>query len=325
MSSTDFTEGEVEIIKRCRNCKKDLPASSDYFHRYKRSPDGFKNNCIDCRTKHGRRKKWDGTLDPSQPSKLCNACNTQKPLSEFAKEEFGLQGRRGKCKICENKRRTELRNGKRDSIVKEIKVSGKTKVCTKCKKEKPIEVFGVRKISKKCPTGYSSHCNPCSSLVSKEYKQRKRLGLVGKKEILSKGQKRCKRCKKIKSHSEFYKDKSREDGCFPWCKECKSKDQLDREEKARQELGIKKRITEKWDKKTEEIFISAFKEGQTIEQIQKKYFKKRSLTSLKAKALRLGLRSPIIWTDDDDKLLEEIFKKDKDYKEIQKNSPKEVF
>jgi len=37
-------------------------------------------------------------------------------------------------------------------------------------------------------------------------------------------EKRCSKCRVIKNKNEFYKNKSREDGCSDWCKKCNSED-----------------------------------------------------------------------------------------------------
>ena len=192
-----------------------------------------------------------------------------------------------------------------------------TKFCNKCKEIKPIASFGKRKVSKKNPSGYDSRCKKCCAEAAKEYRKRKKLGLVGIIEKLPDGQKRCTKCNVIKLFTDFTKDKSRKDGLFPWCFQCSSEDHKQRRDTIRKTKGLQKRVTQKWDKVSEKILKRENKKGKTDEEIQKEYFPNRSLTSISAKRLRLGLSSPLTWKKEDDDLLKTVYSKTTDYNLIQ--------
>lgn len=79
----------------------------------------------------------------------------------------------------------------------------KTKICSKCKKEKPLSEFHKDPRGK---DGYRSTCKECRS-----YKERDDI----KTKI-------CSKCKKEKPLSEFHKDRYSKDGHNAKCKECRS-------------------------------------------------------------------------------------------------------
>lgn len=43
------------MLKTCNKCGKEKPLKSEYFHRNKRSPNGFRNECKDCMSKHYKK------------------------------------------------------------------------------------------------------------------------------------------------------------------------------------------------------------------------------------------------------------------------------
>jgi 5-methylcytosine-specific restriction endonuclease McrA len=49
-------------------------------------------------------------------SKVCNNCGIEKPLSEYYRETKGKDGRRGKCKVCDNSR---IKTYNQNPLVKE--------------------------------------------------------------------------------------------------------------------------------------------------------------------------------------------------------------
>ena len=57
--------------------------------------------------------------------------------------------------------------------------------------------------------------------TKEKWPQRKDKHRAGDSSITKAGQKRCSRCKELKSHSDFHKDKSCKDGLARWCKQCK--------------------------------------------------------------------------------------------------------
>ena len=102
------------------------------------------------------------------------------------------------------------------------------KQCNKCRKWKDESEFsksrtfndGLRYWCKTCESKYQHQYYLQTSSVKRrnlKYEQRHRV-VDGVKE------KRCRRCKKWKNESSFYKDRQNEDGLGGWCKECSRKD-----------------------------------------------------------------------------------------------------
>ena len=59
------------------------------------------------------------------------------------------------------------------------------------------------------------------SMASEKWPQRKDKSPAGKSVIAKAGQKQCRKCKEMKAHSDFHRDRSTKDGLARWCKECK--------------------------------------------------------------------------------------------------------
>lgn len=91
-----------------------------------------------------------------------------------------------------------------------------TKICTKCKIEKPISEFH-KKLSSK--DGFQSRCKECfKNRPSKQYD----INIVN--EHIKKGtRKTCCKCEVEKPVTEFHKDKKSKDGYNTQCKECRNK------------------------------------------------------------------------------------------------------
>lgn len=87
----------------------------------------------------------------------------------------------------------------------------KTKICTKCGKEKSIASFSKNKTKK---NRYTCICKDCMKKYSERYKNREKIVLSEKK---------CNSCGKIKPPELFYKDAYKKDGLSTFCKECKDK------------------------------------------------------------------------------------------------------
>ena len=64
--------------KRCGACLQDLSVSE--FHKLRKSPDGFKPNCIRCTRKQYKEIR---TI-PLVTEKLCPRCSTTKPSSDYS-------------------------------------------------------------------------------------------------------------------------------------------------------------------------------------------------------------------------------------------------
>lgn len=100
-----------------------------------------------------------------------------------------------------------------------VKLSGKTKVCTKCKIEHPVENFYKNRTTK---DGMDNQCMVCH----KEYqcptesnKQRNRFSPY-EKLLVKEGHCKCTKCGIEKELSEFAKNKAKRSGRSSWCKLC---------------------------------------------------------------------------------------------------------
>ena len=83
----------------------------------------------------------------------------------------------------------------------------KTKICRKCKIEKPAELFYK---NKKRKDGLSSYCIDCQLKACKQ--------CVSNKVHVE--EKECNGCHKVKKANEYYSDVSKKDGLGTMCKEC---------------------------------------------------------------------------------------------------------
>ena len=88
-----------------------------------------------------------------------------------------------------------------------------TKVCKRCKCEKPITEFNR---DKNRPDGRYPWCKYCHRETNREYYSK----MKARDEIDIPETKRCARCGIVKPSSEFYRDNRRKDGLYSACKEC---------------------------------------------------------------------------------------------------------
>lgn len=165
-------------------------------------------------------------------TKICVKCGNEKPLSEFyfRKEQ---QRYRNECKQCILAKQKEIRTIKsiERNRVKEIEKANKplpsSKVCSKCKIEKPINQFRKNK------QGYIyTVCIQCeySSNMERYYKTKMRdehykavhEAKLEQDILFKEHKKKCLVCFQVKDLSEFYyrKDSKKYRN---WCKECEKK------------------------------------------------------------------------------------------------------
>lgn len=89
--------------------------------------------------------------------KVCRDCKELKPLTEFhrdsKKDGFAVY-----CKPCKNARLRATVNRYRQRNDYELPAAIGTKICGRCKDEKPLTEFGRRKST---PDGFCYCCKPC--------------------------------------------------------------------------------------------------------------------------------------------------------------------
>ena len=101
------------------------------------------------------------------------------------------------------------------------------KQCTKCKKRKDESKFYKKRRHK---DGLSYWCKKCEDEYARKYYKRngrrlKKYYRYKERHRVINGvkEKRCRRCKKWKAESKFYKRHRHKDGLAVWCKECADK------------------------------------------------------------------------------------------------------
>jgi len=151
-------------VKECNRCHKTKPLND--FNHSPRFPDKVRPECSDCTKEYYRVRELrqdDGTYISV---KLCNQCETEKEVSEFAIEPHSPDGYRNQCKIChrENAKRSEKK--RRQAALESIKnESGKRQLCLGCDEVLPIEVFSRDKTK---PSGRRNKCKPCRNRERRE-------------------------------------------------------------------------------------------------------------------------------------------------------------
>tara|TARA_R110000824_G_scaffold103417_2_gene245654 strand:- start:4798 stop:5796 length:999 start_codon:yes stop_codon:yes gene_type:complete len=121
-------------------------------------------------------------------------------VSEFSKHGINKDGLRSHCRICDKSR-----------IKYSVNPNLKEKICTKCKKTKPVTEFSKDKTKS---SGLKSECKVCQS----KYQKSRNFSID-----LNLKEKECGQCHKIKSVTEFCKNKKMSDGLNYICKFCQSK------------------------------------------------------------------------------------------------------
>lgn len=90
-----------------------------------------------------------------------------------------------------------------------------TKICTKCKVEKPKTEFSKHP---KTRDGLTSWCKLCTNGAAKKTRRANKLKNANGVDVT--GTKFCVKCKEEKPKVEFYKHPSSRDGLRSWCKSC---------------------------------------------------------------------------------------------------------
>lgn len=165
--------------------------------------------------------------------KRCTKCQRWKEETEFCKDRARKDGLRIYCKGCNNayvlKHSRRNRKGKKARVYlrfedRHREIRGfKEKLCSHCKKWKYQSEFHKNSRSK---DGLKLWCKECGS---KDYErirktERRNLRYEDRHRVVNGvKEKLCRNCRKWKSESGFYQDRSGKDGLMGRCKECKYK------------------------------------------------------------------------------------------------------
>lgn len=147
----------------------------------------------------------------SNGAKICAKCKKVKPHSMFRKVKRTWDGYITHCFACTGKltgKEIELED-------KSIACDENSKFCCSCHKIKSIDMF-----YKKKREGTQSICKDCTIEVQKKIRAK---GIVY--DVETKGEKRCHKCKEVKSVNEFWKNKKAKGGRCTYCIKCSTKKQ----------------------------------------------------------------------------------------------------
>ncbi|HCO95942.1 MAG TPA: hypothetical protein DIU00_18725 [Phycisphaerales bacterium] len=163
--------------------------------------------------------------------KRCTKCKKWKDESEFGKDRARKDGLKIYCKGCNKayalKRRRKIKKAVREYFRYEDRhrvIRGvKEKLCSSCKQWKYESQFYR---NRRLKDGLELQCKECDS---KRYERNRKAGRRNlryedrHRVVNGIKQKFCRKCKRWKSESEFYKGRSKRDGLMDRCKKCSYK------------------------------------------------------------------------------------------------------
>ena len=164
---TNRLQRQYNLIKlgfnECSDCKKVKPLSEFYVRpEYKT---GYCPRCKECsvilESKNREHRRVEKKNTPT--TKQCTKCHKVKRFDEFSLDTSRLDGLACWCKDCCVR---ETRLHRRESM-KALSPTT-SKICSKCKTEKPVSEFRISKASK---NGYCSWCIECERAYRKEHSQ----------------------------------------------------------------------------------------------------------------------------------------------------------
>jgi len=146
--------------KQCVKCGeiKDL----DQFHKWKRSKDGHRAQCKQCRN----TEKWELSHDPniSSSSKYCTKCHEIKSIDSFDPRPSGKPGYRSQCNDCRN----AYNRARYIPKVKDLPPDG-YKRCSRCNLLLPLSDFFAASRNK---DGLRYECKSCICYDSDYHRNR---------------------------------------------------------------------------------------------------------------------------------------------------------
>lgn len=146
-------------------------------------------------------------------SKACTKCGIEKPLESYGPQKHGRFGKRAECKDCINKGLREKRAKIKENLPSVVILS---KVCTKCKEDKPLDAFSPQKDGR---AGRSSVCSECTRIADGQWRERRRAKFAAQQSELP-ASKICATCGIDKNLEEFRQHAGGKYGRYAHCKEC---------------------------------------------------------------------------------------------------------
>lgn len=132
-------------MKICSKCKRELPATSEYFHNDKKRKDGLYPQCKEC--------KLNRKMFAKEGFKICNKCQRELPMNTdyFTRSKDTSDGFLTRCKECIGMKFTN----KLSKIPKEG-----YKFCIKCDRELKATP-SYFPVDKNCKDGLRNICREC--------------------------------------------------------------------------------------------------------------------------------------------------------------------
>lgn len=139
----------------------------------------------------------------SEETKVCRACNTELPLTDFPKNG---KYHKNTCKKCEYiKRNTKVVSYSREEL------KTKVKVCSTCGETKSLLHFTKNSTHK---DGFYASCKSCLSYKKTTYEPKFKAGVhTGITKV-------CSICGEVHDLSFYSKAQTNKDGLRSWCKNC---------------------------------------------------------------------------------------------------------
>lgn len=112
------------------------------------------------------------TTGPEILTKRCNRCHRELPLAEFSRNHTQRDGYQRQCKDCQREIAQAAYKKKAEEKAEEPvpPAPPTTKVCTKCKRELPLERFG-RNV--RATDGLKCYCKDCENENCRTYRSKK--------------------------------------------------------------------------------------------------------------------------------------------------------
>jgi len=154
-----LVDGQVRT-KTCMGCKHTQPVTN--FHRSAPEPDGLSYLCKSCmkesrRQLRAKNRAKNLASDTHGAFKRCRDCEQELPTKDFYRDRGTADGLDHTCKRCAQEQARTARE--RNKANYEPKTAG-TKVCGRCKVEKPVTAFTVLRSTK---DGLRYACRECES------------------------------------------------------------------------------------------------------------------------------------------------------------------
>jgi hypothetical protein len=206
------------LTKICSRCKRELPLTVEYFHRWSMSKDGFKHQCKECRGGSFGIVRINQVFNAKPGHKFCTKCRSELPISSeyFKKLNCSNDGYDTTCKKCQG-----TSYGVHKVTLK--KTNDGYKICTKCERKFPATTDYFYK-DVQSNDNFSSHCKECKGQKFGVTKFNPHI-----KDVVPNDYYICRCCKQVLplNADYFSKEKQSKTGYKAYCKKCTNQKRRD--------------------------------------------------------------------------------------------------